>query len=238
MRGFLFGTVLGGVLATAIAVAIEAAQPAAMLTPSQWEIVFWVAVAVAILCVILLLGAGAWVLCRPLWRRERLEMFVGNGQSVVGASPARKRPWIRDPQWHWNKRLLPWLPLVTLGEAVDMAWRETQGTNVAAAAEANERDGNGTVKTYYAIALVGSRTRLIDDNPATFKTEHVTHLTVYGRRPPSRWLEVVPAREFAACSFSDDGNSITRYGEKQPRYIDLHVTKSELKNRISEIRQW
>ena len=161
---------------------------------------------------------------------------------AVGALRDRRKNgshrWIRDAQWHWNKRLLPWLPAITLGDAADVAWCETQGTNIAEAAENDEREGHGTVKRYYATALVGSRLRMTGNTPAAFKEEHITYLTVYGRRPPSLRFKVIPAREFAACSFSDDGNSITRYDDQNPRYIELRVIKSELKDRISEIKQW
>jgi hypothetical protein len=117
--------------------------------------------------------------------------------------------WEQPFQFH--RRLIP------LSLAVDIALRKLYATFAKAAAKG------------------------LADNPRTWMayclTAEVTY-PVFGKEDQWSPLAPISTSEFKGCRFSDDSSSITRWGEKSPRYTDISIRRRDLFRRIAEMRGW
>ena len=154
--------------------------------------------------------------------------FVGPVISPGLAARAGRAPIYWLPIWRVSAIHLktpPFRRLISMKRAAQIAYEKTRGTVLAAAAEHTARDlkqGYDGILDYYAWSLVGSGDAM----------------EIWGRRPPSTRLEAIDgAEECPQCSFGDGGSSLHRYGDSEPRWIDLMVPKHQLKERIEHIAE-
>jgi hypothetical protein len=61
-------------------------------------------------------------------------------------------------------------------------------------------------------------------------------IPVYGKHPPSRTLELINTLEFKRGGFENGGNSFHCFGEKEPKFTDLTVNRTDVLNLIESIR--
>ena len=106
-----------------------------------------------------------------------------------------------------------------------IAYEKTWDNILATAAEHTARDmdtGYDGILEYYAVALVGRG----------------DEMSLWGRRPPSTRLEEIDgAEECPQCSFGDGGNTLSRYNDHEPRWVDLIVPKHQLRERINHFAE-
>ena len=131
------------------------------------------------------------------------------------AQAKKQTRWLRMWDARFDRRdTWPYRRVVPMEEAARIAYEQTRDTLSAKAAE---RDAE-SILGYYATAL----------------WDGVTNL--YGVRPPSTKLELVPDIEANRCGFIDDGAAIKRHGAKEVLYDKLYFKKSDLRRRIKELK--
>ncbi len=64
-----------------------------------------------------------------------------------------------------------------------------------------------------------------------------SRISLFGKRPPSRKLELIDPQEFKRGGFNDLGQSFSYFGEKEPRYTDLMVKRDDLDKLIESLRK-
>ena len=132
----------------------------------------------------------------------------GTGHTEKSFLPMWRFELIRDDKWP-IRRVLP------LGKAAQIALNQLQGTTITLAAEKL-----GTTP-------IGYMTTALTD-------QGKTKLWATGRY--STKLTPVPEDEAQKCAISDDGYSMTRWGESNSVYNNLHITRTDLNRRIKELR--
>lgn len=117
----------------------------------------------------------------------------------------------------------PLVHYISLNEAARRAYEETEDTLVAGFAEMDlSNRGDKKVLSWYAWALVGKN----------------RETPIFGKKPPSTIRRQIPADEFKRCSISDDARTLTRYFEKEPRFVELEVKETDFIERLKEIKTW
>ena len=111
---------------------------------------------------------------------------------------------------------------IDLNEAALQAYEETEESAVAHFAEMPMPNGTRAVLSWYAYALVDKR----------------ASTPIFGKRPPSRKRRLIPNEEFSRCRFSEDARSLIRHNEKEPRFTELEIRKSDFERRLEEIKSW
>ena len=116
-----------------------------------------------------------------------------------------------------------WIPApkIALTKATLKAYERTEGKFAGLAAETTARDIDSDVHAWYAIAFTNSM-----------------KAKLYGRKPPSRKLVVVPPKEIDRCGFKNEASELVRWLEKDPIYTELAITRAEFRRCLSELKKW
>ena len=61
-------------------------------------------------------------------------------------------------------------------------------------------------------------------------------IPVYGKHPPSRQRELIDKAEFKRSGFVNGGSAMRYRGEKESRYVDLEVRKTDLERLIEKLK--
>jgi hypothetical protein len=118
------------------------------------------------------------------------------------------------------------IEFVDMAEATTRAYEQLRTDKSLWADVAEKFSGSGLGKTQEEGVLLYMAT--------AFTTNHVS---LYGKRPPSRVYELIDANEFKAGHFADNGNSFVRFGEKGPRYIDIAVRREDFEKLVEQMKK-
>lgn len=125
------------------------------------------------------------------------------------------------PMWKFQANWwLPYKRLIPMTRAVQIAYKKTQN-NLASRVSEEGFGGKLRIESYYAIALANDG-----------KT------SIYGYKNGTKRFVKIPPETFSSGTFSDDANSFSYFGQKQPRFVGLAMTRRDLKKRLKEIKDW
>ncbi|MCH7539475.1 MAG: hypothetical protein IH999_03600 [Proteobacteria bacterium] len=164
---------------------------------------------VAIAIGVLTISYGVWGTDRP--------------RPAYYGSPLRNA-WL----WNWNVRIsasaiLPLSRLVPLRRAAQIAYEKTRGSAAAMMAERPIGQELPNPLTWFANALTGKNNQ---------------EIALYGMRPHSTKLEIVPPDLLKSCGFSNDVDALIEHTSRRIQYQNLHMKKADLGRRIRDIRSW
>ena len=123
----------------------------------------------------------------------------------------------------WKFQANGWSPfrrLIPMKRAVQISYKKTMD-NLASKVAEEGFDGKLIIESYYANALADSG-----------------QTPIFGYKYGTKRFVQIPPETFNRGTFSDDADSFFYFGEKQPRYDGLAITKRDLKKRIKEIKDW
>ena len=125
------------------------------------------------------------------------------------------------PMWKFQANWwLPYRHLIPMKKAVKIAYKKTRN-NLASKVAEEGFGGKLRIESYYANALANDG-----------------QTPIYGFKHGTERFVKIPPETFNRGTFSNDADSFSYFGEEQPRYVGLAMTKRELKKRIRAIKEW
>ena len=126
----------------------------------------------------------------------------------------------------WKVSFNGWLPfrrLVPLQIAARIAYEKLDGTVAARTAEKPMNNQPGNPIQWFATAIIG-----IDRG----------RIPIYGVKPGQQKITRIPDYEIPKCTVTNDASALERWGNNNPRFTEIAVTRSDLNMRIKEIKGW
>lgn len=114
--------------------------------------------------------------------------------------------------------------LMPISEAARIAYEETISAPFAMMARNQAKGNPDAILKYYAGLLTG-----YGEPPG---------MTAYGQQPPSTRLAMITREDFKGCSFIEDGSKLRQIADRTIiEFANIHVRRSELQERISQVRK-